>query len=412
MRRNNLLGRATLWGLFLILLLVSAGISPLFAADKPDLTLLVKGNTDFAFALYSQLAQDKGNLFFSPFSISSALAMTYAGARGETAKQMAEVLHFAQAGADLHPAFSQLTARLNAGGKNYQLSVANALWGQAGFKFRPEFLDINNRYYGAGFKPVDYIKDANREKTRQTINRWVEKKTQNKIKELIKPDILTALTRLVLTNAIYFKGQWQTQFKAADTKPMPFYISNTEKTAPPTMSLLKTKFNYAENDQAQILEMPYKGGDISMVILLPRAEVGLTKLEGDLQAEKIQSWLARLSSTKVDVYLPRFKLEKDVSLNEKLKSLGMTDAFDAAKADFSGMAPGNQLYITSVIHKAFVEVNEEGTEAAAATAVVVGLKSAAPDRPVVFRADHPFIFLIRDNRSGGILFMGRLVDPR
>ena len=378
------------------------------AIDKADIDSIVAGNNSFAFDLYRQLARDKGNLFFSPYSISSALAMTYAGARGETAKQMADVLHFSLAPERLHPAFSDLTGMFNAGGKSYQLSVANALWGQVGYAFLPEFLDITKKYYDAGFKEVDYVKA--REQARQTINKWVEAKTNDKIKDLIKPDDLSPLTRLVLTNAIYFKGKWEIQFKPEATRPMPFYISAKEKVDVPMMHQV-AKFNYAENDQVQILEMPYTGGDLSMVVLLPKPGYELAKLESMLRPEVIRSWLSQLSKEKVEVFLPRFKLEERFVLNEELQGLGMIDAFDKVAADFSGMTPGPDLYISMVIHKAFVEVNEEGTEAAAATAVIMDAKAMILDEPHVFRADRPFVFLVRDLRSGSILFMGRLANP-
>lgn len=395
-----------------ILLIFCTGVTvQIFAADKAEIGVLVKGNNSFAFDLYSKLANNNGNLFFSPYSISSALAMTYAGARGETAIQMAKTLHFSLKPERLHPALADLTATFNAKGKSYQLSVANALWGQTGYNFLPEFLKTTKKYYGAGFKEVDYVDEGKREQARQTINKWVEERTNNKIKELIKPKILDALTRLVLTNAIYFKGKWELQFKPEDTQDLPFHISAEEKKNVPMMRQT-AKFKYTENGQAQVLELPYTGGDLSMVVLLPRANYGLAKLEESLCPENIQSWLSQLSKEKVRVFLPRFKLEKDFVLNEKLQDLGMIDAFDENTADFSGMTPKRQLYITKVIHKAFVEVNEEGTEAAAATAVIMGTKSAMIDNTPVFRADRPFVFLIRDLRSGSILFMGRMADPR
>lgn len=380
-----------------------------FAIDK-DIDSLVAGNNSFAFDLYKQLAENKGNFFFSPYSISSALAMTYAGARGETAKQMANTLHFNLVPEKLHSSFSSLTKLFNESAKNYQLSVANALWGQIGYKLSKEFLDITNKYYDAGFKEVDYIDDTRREQTRQTINKWVEERTNNKIKNLIGPRDLTNLTRLVLTNAIYFKGKWEVQFNPSDTKVMPFYITEKEKIDTPMMYQL-ARFNYTENDKLQILEMPYTGGNLSMVILLPKHGYALSKIEDMLSLEKVQSWLSHLSKEKVEVFLPKFKLEKRFELNKELQDLGMIDAFEEGLADFSGMNPDRELYISKVIHQSFVEVNEEGTEAAAATAVIMNGKSIEPE-PYVFRADRPFIFLIRDLRSENILFMGRLVDPR
>lgn len=380
--------------------------------DKGDVSSLVAENNAFALDLYKQLAEKEGNLFFSPFSISSALAMTYAGAREETARQMAEVMHFSLVPGKLHPAFSELTGMFNARGKDYQLSVANALWGQVDYEFLPDFIGITNKYYGAGFKEVDYVRA--RERARQTINEWVEGKTNGKIRDILQPEDLTALTRLVLTNAIYFKGKWQIQFKPEATKTMPFQVSANERLDVPVdvpMMHQVAKFNYAENDQAQVLELPYAGGDLAMVILLPKPGHELAELESMLRPDLVQSWLSELSVEQVEVFLPRFKLEERFVLNEELQRLGMVDAFDEMKADFSGMTPGPQLYISAVIHKAFVEVNEEGTEAAAATAVVMSGKSVAVARPYLFLADHPFVFAIRDLRSGSTLFMGRLSRP-
>ena len=380
------------------------------AIDKADIDSIVAGNNSFAFDLYRQLAKNKGNIFFSPYSISSALAMTYAGARGETARQMAEVMHFNLAQEKLHPAFFELTSIFNAPGKDYQLSVANALWGQIDYEFLPDFVEITNKYYGAGFKEVDYV--GAREQARQMINLWVAGKTNGRIKDILQSEDLTELTRLVLTNAIYFKGKWQIQFKPEATKTMPFQVSANERVDVPMMHQV-AKFNYAENDQAQVLELPYAGGDLSMVILLPKPGYELAELESMLSPELVQSWLSDLSMEKVEVFLPRFKLEERFVLNRELQRLGMVDAFDEVRADFSGMTPGPQLYISTVIHKAFVEVNEEGTEAAAATAVVMNAKMSVSvmERPHLFLADHPFVFAIRDLRSGSILFMGRLSRP-
>jgi serpin B len=396
---------------------LTGSFNPLLAADQADLTAIVNGNNSFAYDLYTKLAQEPGNLFFSPYSISTALAMTYAGAGGDTAKQMAKTLHFSLPAERLHPAMADVMKALNAQGKSYQLAVANALWGQKGFKFQPEFLEITNKYYGAGspagsgVREVDFVNEGNREKTRQTINQWVEKQTNNKIKDLIKPKILDAMTRLVLTNAIYFKGKWEYQFNAKETKEAPFYISDKEKQMIPMMRQTG-EFYYTETEGVQILGLPYTGGDLAMVILLPKSQTGLVQLEKEFQAGNVQKWLSKLAQEKVEVSLPRFKLEAQFQLNQSLRELGMIDAFNENKADFSGMSKPDRLFIKNVIHKAFVEVNEEGTEASAATAVIMGIKSAPPKKTYVFRADHPFVFLIRDLRSGSILFMGRLTQPK
>jgi len=374
-----------------------------------DREMVVQGNNAFALDLYAELKQRDGNLFFSPHSISTALAMTYAGARGNTAEQMAKVLHFDLEQKRLHPTFRELLDQLSArqAEQGYQLSVANALWGQKGYSFLDKFLDLTKENYGAGLNEVDFVGAT--ETARKTINSWVEKETEEKIKELIKPGVLDRLTRLVLTNAIYFKGFWESQFEEEMTYPAPFTLMSGEKVQVPTMHRT-ADFKYAEADDFQALELPYKGGDLSMTIFLPKETDGLAALEQSLTAEKLASWRSTLEEQEVIVALPKFKMTSEFSLAEVLKSMGMTDAFDQHNADLSGMTGKRDLFITAVLHKAFVEVNEEGTEAAAATGVVVALKSAPPSQPV-FRADHPFLFLIRDSRSNSILFIGRVMNP-
>ncbi|MCM8763136.1 MAG: serpin family protein [Candidatus Omnitrophica bacterium] len=395
----------------LFLMAVFLNASYISAVAQPQ-EAVVEANNAFSFDLYAQLKKRDGNLFLSPFSISTALAMTYAGARGNTASQMAAVLHFSLSQEKLHPAFFDLMQELKAEPQisGFELSVANALWGQAGYEFLPEFLEITQRYYEAGFKEVDFKTDA--EAVRQIINKWVEEKTKDKIKELIMPGLLNTLTRLVLTNAIYFKGKWVAQFEKDKTKPEEFELLTGEKIEVPMMSQ-NAKFRYGENEILQILEMPYVGERLSMVILLPKKKKGIKQLENGLNLNEVQKWLAMLRKQEVIVTIPKFKMTAEFRLNEALRSLGMRDAFDFVLADFSGMTPDPVgLYISAVIHKAFVEVNEEGTEAAAATAVLMVESAAISQRPVVFYADHPFIFLIRDMQSGSILFIGRLMDPR
>jgi len=395
----------------LAVMIMTLVTSSLMSAQAPDdVRTVATGANAFAGKVFSELARGEGNLFFSPYSISSALAMTYVGARGRTAEQMAGVLGFSLPQEKLNPALSELMAGFNAKDKSYKLYVANALWGQARFPFAPAFLQIIKTYFGGGFREVDYIDAANRERTRQAINAWTEEQTAQKIKELITPGILSDMTRLVLTNAIYFKGTWQFQFKTAATREMPFAVSESQKVNVPMM-IQTGEFKYAEKGGTQILEMPYDGGELSMVVLLPGSVSGLEKLQEALP-RTLDGWLAALSAQEVHVFLPRFKLEQAFLLNDQLIALGMTDAFDDAAADFSGMmADGSKgLFISKVIHKAFVDVNEEGTEAAAATAVVVDTKSIS--LTPVFKADHPFLFLIRDVRTGTILFMGRMSNPR
>ncbi len=400
---------------FLVLIMVALVPASMLCAGQAqqaqdDVRTIAKGSNEFACKLFSQLSQKKGNSFFSPYSISSALAMTYAGARGRTAEQMAGVLGFSLPQEKLFPAMSELMDRLNASGKDYKLYIANALWAQKGYPFAPAFQQTVGKYFGAGFREVDYTLEKTREQARLMINAWTEEKTANRIKELIKPSVLDELTRLVLTNAIYFKGTWASPFKTSGTRNMPFALSGTEKADVPMMNQTG-QFGYTEDGNVQVLEMRYAGGDLSMVVLLPTAASSVEKL-AEVLPQKLDHWLARISGETVYVSLPKFQVEQEFLLNDQLIALGMPDAFSATLADFSGMqADGKSaLYISDVIHKAFVEVNEEGTEAAAATAVVMGLKSIS--LPAEFKADHPFLFLIRDVRTKTILFMGRVSDPR
>ena len=376
---------------------------------------VVEGNTEFAFDLYEKLKDDSkikkagGNLFFSPYSISTALAMTWAGARGMTEKQMAEVLHFTLPKTQLHKAFGSLEKKLNEAGQEgrYQLSVANALWGQAGYNFLDEFLELTEKSYGAGLKEVDFVTQA--EKVRLIINAWVEEKTQEKIKDLIKRGVLDRLTRLVLTNAIYFKGDWLNQFDKKRTRDEPFKLKRREQVKVPMMHI-KERFKYWADDKLQVLQLPYKGEELSMVILLPVKEDGLSDMEKSLTSESLEKWLKGLRKQEIMVALPKFKMTTDFELAEYLKKMGMPDAF-GGNADFSGMTGDKSLFISAVIHKAFVAVDEEGTEAAAATAVIMGRTSVSAP-PKVFRADHPFLFIIKDKRSQSILFMGRVMNPQ
>lgn len=357
--------------------------------------------------LYQKLsAQEDGNLFFSPYSISSALAMTYGGARGETAVQMNKVLHFGGQDAT-HPAFSSLRTNLNAVEKkgDVQLSVANALWPQKEYAFRAEYLDLIKKSYDSEIRPVDYATNAGG--ARKQINTWVEKQTNEKIKTLIPEGALDELTRLVLVNAIYFKGNWASQFESSDTHDTPFLLSK-DKTVQVSMMSQKEHFGFVAAEKFQAVELPYEGGDLSMLILLPSGTNTLAALEKELKADTLTS--LRFRNQELIIQLPKFKLESSFGLSDTLQQLGMIDAF-SPKSDFSGMDETKNLAITKVLHKAFVEVNEEGTEAAAATGVVVGLRSM-PRPPMVFTADHPFLFFIRDNASGTILFMGRMMNPK
>jgi len=382
---------------------------PAYKSSDSPLADVVAGNTGFAVDLYGKLRTREGNVCFSPYSISTALAMTYGGARGETEKQMAQTLHFNLPADKLHPAFAALEASLNAVQQKGQvkLAVANSLWPQKGFKFLPDYLALCRKCYGTSIKPVDYLEHT--EAARKTINDWVTSKTNRKIVELLKPGVLNNSNVLVLVNAIYFKGNWDSQFEARYTKDELFHVSS-EKTVTTPLMRQTHDFRYAEFSDKQILELPYVGGDLSMLVLLPRQADGLGNLEAELTVQNLAAWVAKLQSQKVAVSLPKFKITSEFSLKETLAALGMSDAFIYGRADFSGMDGRDDLFISAVAHKAFVEINEEGTEAVAATAVMMGA-GAAPPRMSVFRADHPFLFLIRDNRSGSILFLGCVMDP-
>lgn len=382
---------------------------PTSAAQTNEANALVTSNNVFALDLYASLKTTPGNLFFSPYSVSSCLAMVYAGARGETEQQMAKVLHFSVNQSEFHAAFGELQKRLNAmrQNKGIELAVANGLWAQRSHHFLPDFTALVKQRYEAKLEQVDFPTHA--EPVRKEINDWVSQKTKGKIPDLIPPGMLNAATRLVLANAIYFKGRWAHPFNASNTVAAPFYTVGTQKIEARMMNLTAS-FKYAEADALQILELSYQGNDLSMIVLLPKDAEALKTLEGALTAARLDYWLGLLRAGKVNVFLPKFKLAGEFSLGPTLADLGMADAF-SSRADFSAMDGARDLYLSAVVHKAFVDVNEEGTEAAAATGGVMSLTSVRVKPIPVFRADHPFIFLIRDTRSGSILFLGRVTNP-
>jgi serpin B len=379
--------------------------------------IIVEGNNQFALELFAKLQNTKGNLFFSPYSISTALAMAYAGARNQTESQMAEVLHFpvsVKRSTDsaskflldkrqFATEFGNIIKDLNKRGQKgaYTLTVANALWGQKGYGFLKEFLELIESNYDGSLNEVDFVRAA--ESARKTINTWVEKKTNGKIKNLISQGVLDSMTRLVLTNAIYFKGNWAKQFEEKRTQKAPFTLADGQKINVEMMNQ-KAEFGYMETDTFQALELPYVDEELSMVILLPKQFDALDEFEKKLALENLTQWLAKIHKREVVVFVPKFKMTSQFSLASVLKSMGMKDAF-SSDADFSGINGKEDLFISAIIHKAFVEVNEEGTEAAAATGVVMRLTSIGPAPIPVFRADHPFLFLIRDNLTGSILFI-------
>lgn len=393
----------------------------------------------FGLDLQSRIAGEKGNLFFSPLSISAALAMTSAGARGETLTEMEKVLHLPK---NPHPTYGELLNRLNRTGffatrqpRKFELSIANAIWAQINYPWRKEFAELTREHYGTGLEEVDFGKP---EPARKRTNNWVEEKTRDKIKELIPDGAITPLTKMVLANAIYFKGDWLTKFDKKLTREEAFTNADGSTAKTPLMHLT-SEFRYAEfklelalperkpfdldlprppiaffrESPVQALEMPYVGGELSMVVLLPRDPRHVRTVAALLTpahfapAGGAVSWKER----QVNVTLPRFKVEANYSLNKPLMDLGMNAAFGGA--DFTGLSPrGKELFITDVLHKAFVEVNEEGSEAAAATAVIIGDRVSGPREPVEFRADRPFVFAIRDNATGAVLFLGRYDGPK
>ena len=380
----------------------------------PDLAEQVGGNSAFAFDLYQALREKDGNLFYSPHSISLALAMTYAGARGETERQMAGALHFMLPQERLHPAFNSLDQALASrgqgaqgqDGEGFRLNVVNAIWGQQGYEFLPAFLDLLAENYGAGLRVLDFASAP--EEARGTINEWVSQQTEERIKDLLPQGAVDALTRLVLTNAIYFNAAWADAFEAAQTQDGPFYLLDGSEVSVPLMRQT-SGFGYAEGEGYQAVELPYDGRELAMVVLLPRAG-DFERFESALDAGRVEQIVGSLEHQQVRLAMPRFEFESGFSLKEALAALGMADAF-SEQADFSGMTGQRDLFISEVVHKAFVSVDEKGTEAAAATAVIMKL-TAAVEEPVEVTMDRPFVFLIRDLETGAILFVGRVVDAR
>ncbi len=375
----------------------------------PIATNVVEANNRFAFELYSKYKDNEGNIFFSPYSISTALAMTYEGARGKTAEEMQNVLHLSDNKEKIHSDFVVLNKELNKANKSYNLSVANALWAQKDYKFLEEYFKIIERYYGGKVTNLDFIEET--EKSRQIINNWIENKTNNKIKNLIPEGVLDDMTRLVLTNAVYFKANWSIQFDAKDTYDQKFKLGSN-KTTTAKMMHKTAYFNYGETNEIQILEMDYLGNDLSMVVILPKEGHDIGDIGRTISAEKFNKWKSNMKYEMVAVAFPKFKYETKYFMRKTLSDMGMSTAF-SENADFSGMTGEKNLFISEVIHQTFVEVAEYGTEAAAATAVVVKA-TAAPgkiEQPKVFNADHPFIFIIQDKKTGNILFLGMVNNP-
>jgi len=381
-------------------------------------THVVDANNRFALDLYARLAEDPeagdGNIFFSPFSLSSALAITYEGARGTTADEIRSVFHFPENQSVLRSGFAGVIEDINSRANAYTLRTANALWAEQTYPFLGDYISAAEQHYGARTTNLDFINTP--DKSRGIINTWVEDQTEDRIKDLLQPGTINPLTRLVITNAIYFKGTWVAQFDEEKTTDADFRTGTGAIVRVPMMEQTDedARYGYAETDILQALSMPYESGegkDLSMLVLLPKND-DLARIERSLNTRMLSSLQDSLRTRKVIVYFPKFVMETKYSLPAVLSAMGMPTAFTPS-ADFSGMDGTRNLFIDDVIHQAFVEVNEEGTEAAAATGVTMQLTSMRVEEPPVpvFRADHPFIFLIQDNETGNILFMGRFTSP-
>jgi len=377
------------------------------ALEEPiDTTSVIYANNQFAFDFYSKVANgNEKNVFFSPWSISTAFAIAYEGAKGNTADEMRQVFEFPVDDKQRRAEFAAINDDLNEKDAKYKLQVANALWIAEGFEPLQEYVDTAKNYYDSEVNNVDFVSDAGVNK----INKWAAEKTEGKIEKVLVPGSTDEFTRLFITNAIYFKGTWATQFAEESTHDDQFWIGPNENVKVPMMNLAATNFNYAKTAQLQILEMPYEGDQLSMLMLLPNDKDGLNELEKSLTNEKLNLWKDSLSQTQMVVSMPKFKLETNYNLKPLLENLGMSTAFKEGKADFTGITEDEPLHIGQAIHKAYVDVDEEGTEAAAVTGIGVGITSIP--KYEIFKADHPFIFIIHEKETGNLLFIGRIVNP-
>jgi serpin B len=402
-------------------------------AGTAQVQSLVAGNTTFALNLYSQLATNSGNLFFSPYSISTCLAMLYAGASGNTEQQMSQVLGFGTNQQQFASLFGQLQAKLEADQQTNAigLNLANALWLQEGFPFLPAFLQTATNQYQANIGQADFTTPAGDDAATQAINDWVAQETWNRIQNIVPPGAINSSTRLVLANAIYFLGLWTIPFQETNTSTQPFYLSSTTLVQVPLMyqplhaqvgadsNLVTVTYNYMQtyrvqsgplsSNDFQAIELPYGSNQLSMLILLPSQTDGLGWLEQQLSPAFLSNVLGQMRPQPVEIFLPRFTMDSSFNLGKTLAAMGMPDAFTPFVADFSGIDGGQDLYVSRVLHKAWGQVNEAGTEAAAATVITV--VSTVIGFAPIFRADHPFLFLIRDTQTGSVLFLGRLTNP-
>ena len=368
---------------------------------------VAQANNAFAFDLYKKINSEGTNLFFSPYSISSALAMTYSGAKGATRQQMSEVLGFYSDNPTHARGYHSLQKHLDSlNREELQLNMANSLWCQQDYDFQRDFLDINRDYFSAAIRQVNF--KSQYQKVRKHINQWVEEQTNQKIKDLIDQGVLDRMTRMVLVNAIYFNGKWEHPFSEDQTRQDTFYPTATQEIKVPFMNQ-SIWVPYHEEQLYKAVEIPYSNGELSMLILLPARHADMSELESKMNGAFYENLTDSMRRQKVNLTIPRFKLQAKYQLNDPLRQMGMTSAFDG-EADFSGMTGDKDLYISEVVHQSFVEVNEEGTEAAAATGVVMRKTSVLASKSL--KADHPFLFMIRDQKTHAILFMGKMQNPK
>ena len=401
----------------LLLASLTSLASPALAAAEPNqptppktppASNAVSTNTDFDFAMYGALKSNPGNLFFSAPSMRQALGVAYLGARGTTASEMSSALHLdADRTKSAANAQAEIAGWQSARGAS-QLTIANRLWADQAFKMKPDFVQLANGAYGSAVQPVDFVHSP--DPSRLAINGWVEKQTNDKIKDLLPKGSITTDTRLVITNAIWFKGTWEKTFDKKQTRDAAFKVESGTNVDVPTMHQTAT-FGYASVPGAKVLEMPYGKSDLAMDVILPDDPTGLSKIEQQLTPGTFATWTSALQKQKVEVAFPKVTFTWGGSVTPALKSLGMKSAFGST-ADLTGIAPDGKLFVSDVIHKAFVAIDEEGTEAAAATAVIISTRTSVEMPPVRFTADHPFVFAIRDTKSGRILFMGRVTNPK
>ena len=401
----------------LAVIAIASGIGILYISGDDSADVLVNnddsmadesGQKGFVFAFYSEIAEkdEKSNIFFSPLSISTAFSMAYEGAKENTASEMQQVFGFESDDAKRQKKVSELLSRFNPQDDKYNLQVTNALWVKDGYKIKQDYLDTAKTHYSSTVDNVDFVTDDGINK----INSWVAEKTNEKIQDILAPGSTDELTRMVITNAVYFKGKWGLQFDSRNTADMPFWTDKENSVITPMMKEDAAMYNYADAGDLQALELNYLGGDISMVVLLPKERNGLESVEQSLSKEKLDSIMDSMTRQPLTVQFPKFEFETEYNLINPLQNLGLEDAFDRYNADFHGITD-EQVYLEQAVHRAFVNVNEEGTEAAAITALVVRALSGSPEPVAEFVADHPFMFMIQEKETGEILFIGRMVDP-